>query len=126
MVLHDEDGNAAAFLGILDEFGPRFTMGKKAYGQISLSVGADGSPSFSILNAEGRPRLELRVSKDDPSISLFGPGDVVRAQWQVMPDKSVRFALSDERAGPRMVLATDADGHSWMTECEDAPAEEIR
>ena len=102
--------DAVVSLGIIEGVGPSLTLGKIGQSQISLLIGPNGEPVFSLRNEDGKPRLELSVSGDEPAVSLIGPAGVPRARWYVLPDGSSAFALVDSRKNERLVIATDKDG----------------
>ncbi len=110
LVLFDDDSEPAIRLGIPKGSGPDITVGRKGKGGVSISLTKDGDPSIRVRDQGGDSRLSLGLSGGEPSISLFGPKNVLRSSWRANADGSVAFSLYDGKALRRLAIELDRDG----------------
>ncbi len=110
LVLFDDNGEPAVHLGVPRGFGPDITVGRKDKGRVSIFLTKDGDPSIQVLDQRGDPRLALGLSGEEPSISLFGPKNVLRSSWRVLADGSAAFSMYDGKVQRRLVIEVDHNG----------------
>src|SRR5258708_22187805 len=75
-----------------------------------LGVGADGAPALGIYGHDGKPRIEVGLTRSVARVVLFDANAMPQATLGVAPDGQSGLGLMDKQGNPRASIIVQTDG----------------
>ena len=75
-----------------------------------LGVGTDGAPALGIYGHDGKPRIEVGLTRSVARVVLFDANAKPQATFGVAPDGQSGMGLMDKAGNPRASIIVEADG----------------
>jgi len=75
-----------------------------------LGVGTDGAPALGIYGHDGKPRIEVGLTRSVARIVLFDADAKPQATFGVAPDGQSGMGLMDREGNPRASIIVETDG----------------
>jgi hypothetical protein len=75
-----------------------------------LGVGSDGAPALGIYGHDGKPRIEVGLTRSVARVVLFDANAKPQATLGVAPDGQSGMGLMDKAGNPRASIIVETDG----------------
>jgi hypothetical protein len=75
-----------------------------------LGVGTDGAPALGIYGHDGKPRIEVGLTRSVARVVLFDADAKPQATFGVAPDGQSGMGLMDKAGNPRASIIVQSDG----------------
>ncbi len=119
LVLRDKVGNVRARLEVDSDGSPSFTLlDANNHKRIALSLSQNKSAAISLFDGKENPRLAITLPDDGSALFTgFGSKGQRVYEWSVQPDDAVQELFNDRRGSQRLGLGVGADGRTQFRIC---------